>query len=325
MDKWNEMCFLIDEHKHNNSKEDFFQLGIENILDKILGWSKFRKELITKERTKVGSSNTIIPDIILRSNDNNLIVVELKRPNKSIENHKEQLFSYMRLHKVQFGLLIGEKLQFFYETPNDTKPAKLISEISFLPNNLEGNQLIELLNKENFDEDKIIKFCNDKLNMFEIEKEKKDLISFLKSEDGEGYIIKLLADDLYRKHNEDFIDEIISQISINVVASFSEIIINKHLKTNTVINNFQTTYEKLPLEFIPNDKKLFKDLLIKNKFAKLTYHYSNGTTEEKDWIVRDFKETSNLIGNLRSRPETRKKNWKEYGIIKIVAKIENLN
>jgi hypothetical protein len=326
MEKWNEICFLISEHKNNNAKEDFFQLEIEHIFERVLGWSRFKKEIITKERTKVGASNSVVPDIIIRNADNNLIVVEVKRPNISIDNHQKQLFSYMRLHKVQFGLLIGEKIQFFYETPNDTKPPKLISEIAFKPDNLEGNEFIELLNKEIYNEDKIIKFCNDKLDLIEIEKEKKDILNFLKSEEGEAYVIKLLADDLYKKHNEEFIDEIISQISISVKTSFSEIDNSiSHSEKITIQNIYQNTTGKLPLEFIPNDKDVFKKLLIEKKSAKLIFHYSNGNIEEKDWIVRNFTETSNLIGNLRSRPEARKGKWQEQGIIKIVAQIDIKN
>jgi hypothetical protein len=318
MEKWNEICFLIGEHKNNNTKEDFFQLEIEHIFE-ILGWSRFKKEIITKERTKVGATNSIIPDIIIRNNENNLIVVELKRPNSPIENHCKQLFSYMRLQKVQFGLLIGEKIQFFYETPIDTKPPKLILEIEFIPNNSKGIEFIELFSKEMFNEDKIVKFCNDRLDLIEVEKEKKDIVNYLKSEDGEGYILKLIGDDLYKKYNEEIIDEIISQITINI---------KTEEEFNSSLNSIQqktseTTSEKMPIEYFPSNTNEFKTKFLEKGLATLNYHYIDGRIETKIWQRDSFKDTSSLKGNLRSRPEAKKGKWKELGISKLIVKIDN--
>ena len=319
MEKWNEICFLIGEHKNNNTKEDFFQLEIEHIFE-ILGWSRFKKEIITKERTKVGSTNSIIPDIIIRTNENNLIVVELKRPNSPIEKHREQLFSYMRLQKVQFGLLIGEKIQFFYETPIDTKPPKLILEIDFIQNNAKGAEFIELFSKVMYDEDKIVKFCNDRLDLLEVEKEKKDIVNFLKSEDGEGYILKLIGDDLYKKYNEEIIDDIISQITINIKAETEE---SNNYLNSTPQEISEKISEKMPIEYFPSNTDEFKTKFLEKGIATLIYHYTDGRIESKIWQRDTFKDTSSLKGNLRSRPEAKKGKWKELGITKLIVKIDN--
>ena len=86
---------------------------MEYIFEYVLGWSF--NEIITKKRNKVFSANAYAPDIIIQDKEtgNDLIVVELKRPNISLEKHRDQLFDYMRLKYSQFGLLIGDKLQFF--------------------------------------------------------------------------------------------------------------------------------------------------------------------------------------------------------------------
>jgi hypothetical protein len=102
MEKWNEICFRIKNHKNSSEKE--FQQEVEFIFDK-LGWSKFKEEMISKKAIPIGSAQRLIPDIILKNNDKEVIVVELKKNNiSSTLRIEQQLFSYMRQLKVLLPL-----------------------------------------------------------------------------------------------------------------------------------------------------------------------------------------------------------------------------
>ena len=84
-----------------------------------------------------------------------------------------------------------------------------------------------------------------------------------------------------------------------------------------------TTFDKLPIEFVPKDLKLFKQLLLEKKKAYVDWYYQNGRVEaQKPWDASRFSKDSNLLANVRSRPEARKGKWKELGLTKVVYKIE---
>lgn len=75
------------------------------------------------------------------------------------------------------------------------------------------------------------------------------------------------------------------------------------------------------LVFQPNDKNLFKKLLIEKKQAKRTIYYKNGQTKTSYWNVRNFSIHSNLTANIKSSPLY--KNAIENGIEKIIFEIED--
>lgn len=56
------------------------------------------------------------PDFVLYKDEIPQVVIEAKKPNNiQTERNKEQLFSYMRQKKVDFGLYIGEEIQLYYD------------------------------------------------------------------------------------------------------------------------------------------------------------------------------------------------------------------
>jgi hypothetical protein len=80
--------------------------------------------------------------------------------------------------------------------------------------------------------------------------------------------------------------------------------------------------EILVFEFVPNDKDVFKQKLVKTKKARRTWYYSNGKIETDFWNAHNLKETSNLMGNIKSNCRVRKGNT--TGLIKIKFEIVEL-
>ena len=63
--------------------------------------------------------------------------------------------------------------------------------------------------------------------------------------------------------------------------------------------------------------------LLEKKKAYVDWYYQNGRVEaQKPWDASRFSKDSNLLANVRSRPEARKGKWKELGLTKVVYKIE---
>ncbi len=76
-------------------------------------------------------------------------------------------------------------------------------------------------------------------------------------------------------------------------------------------------------ELNPHLESEFKQLLLERKQAYITTYYENGTSEKRIWKANSFKESSGVMGNLRSRPEFRNGKWQENGIEKVNVSIEN--
>lgn len=323
MDKWNEICFLIGKHKEKDSSEDFFQNEIENIFEK-LGWSRYKNEIISRQSIRLGAVNSVVPDIIIRNEKESILVVELKKPNQySLSKHIEQLTSYMLLLKLNYGILIGDNLQLFYDDPSDKEKPIKIFETSFIENNQEGKEFFELISKPNFSFEKLQDFCDLKLELVTDRKIANELIEKLQSKDGVEKFQNYLREILLKDYNESIVSIVFENISVNFSKNNNEVSIyeNKKSSLSSKTTDFRK-YDKLPIEIFPSDAEEFKKQFIEVGVAKLCYHFSDGRVEEKIWKKRNFTETANLKSNLRSRPEARKEKWKQMGIVKLVCKIE---
>jgi hypothetical protein len=72
--------------------------------------------------------------------------------------------------------------------------------------------------------------------------------------------------------------------------------------------------EVLRFEFDPSPSHTFKARLLETGMARMTIHYQDGHTEDRTWNAPNFKESSNLLGNLRSRPEFGNGEWQRRKI-----------
>lgn len=79
-------------------------------------------------------------------------------------------------------------------------------------------------------------------------------------------------------------------------------------------NDCAANSETLAISLSPSDSKEFGRLFQKNGHAIIRVFYTDGTHIDKEWNKRNFKQSSNVIGNLRSRPEFRQGEWQKRGI-----------
>ena len=86
-------------------------------------------------------------------------------------------------------------------------------------------------------------------------------------------------------------------------------------------NKKQETKVLLPIVLIPEDTEKFKNSLLKSKRATISINYQNGDTKKREWKASRFSEDSDVIGNLRSRPEFRQGEWQKNGIKDVIVKV----
>ena len=73
----------------------------------------------------------------------------------------------------------------------------------------------------------------------------------------------------------------------------------------------------LPITFEPEGTDAFKAQLLASKRAEIKVTFIDGSVEVWLWNASRFSETSNVVANLRSRPEFRQREWQKFGIVRV--------
>ncbi len=182
-DTWNKFVYKLIECKNHNVEEATYHSTIEDKLE-LLGWAAYRGEICHKINLPIGSVGCIQPDILVRKDEENMFVIEVKKPNH-IRNERElqQLFSYMLQLRLKVGVYIGEYLEVFYDQPENNEVPVSILKADIALDDKNGVQFAELFSKEKFGIEPI-KQLYEKLVL---EKQKEEKLYKIKAD--------LLADD----------------------------------------------------------------------------------------------------------------------------------
>ena len=78
----------------------------------------------------------------------------------------------------------------------------------------------------------------------------------------------------------------------------------------------------LPITLDPQNSADFLEVLLRTKEAWIEVSYSDGRKEVRRWDASLMSPSSNVIGNLRSRPEFRSGIWEENGIASLRVSVE---
>lgn len=207
---WNKICKL---HNDNYAKPEYvIQRLWEDIFKQYLQYNSLENEITTKLMVHLGSSDRLIPDIILRKHNKDLVVVELKRGDfESNGRFRQQLFSYLKQLKVSVGILITNKIEVFaYDYAKDDMEQKSVA-IEFTLDNPMGEEFVTLFNKSALELQAISNFVENRYKM------KEDLAK-IKVLTDEGLVKKLLLAHFKNQHfEESAIYEFLNGVTINIV------------------------------------------------------------------------------------------------------------
>lgn len=290
---WNNICNRITKKYHNSSEKEFQDYAI-TIFDK-LGWSELDGEIITQRTISIGSAGSLRPDIIISNGKNDLLVVELKKPNlQTSERNVSQIVSYMKQLKLNFGILLGESLQIFYDSPNDNKDPQKIHEICFDLNSEDGNEIIELLSKDDYSPENVDNYCKKIVAHLSEEKKVQKYIEILCSKEGTGIITDLLKEKLSLNFSEKSVLSIISRIDIQIIDK------SDNTKMQTTVKETHLNQPLSPATVISKSKAMS---LISKKYSKTLNDsntmYSTVNAQVKQWSFNrqndDFSKDIHII------------------------------
>lgn len=312
-EKWNKIVELFNKNK--NAPEQVVQIAWENIFSELFGYSRLDGDIDSQRPVKMGVS-TKYPDIILRRNNEDLFVVELKR--SVLHEGRDQLFSYLTQLKIDTGVLVCDRL-YLYDFDFLSKDNRhSVVEINFLNDNPLGSKFLDLFNKTSFDKERIKSFMAEY-------SEKKDAVKTIQEK-----VTSELLRRLVKKHFEADFDAETIELAISgydfkcfpkeaqPVSPMSSSFSAQHYLQN--YNNSDVPQVVLMIGSRVVSPREFKDMLLIKKLAKRFWYYKNKTEPEQDvWDATKFRPDSNLLGNIHS---TKYRHWKTSGLVKIVCVID---
>ena len=229
---WDEIYQYFSDCKIRRCSEQEFQDCISSVFRMYLRWNN---SIVAEESLPIGAVNTIRPDFVLYKDGMPQVVVESKEPNHSqTDRNKQQLFSYMRQKKVDFGLYIGEVIQLYYDEPTDAELPQLMFTLAYDKDDQYGSAFVNLFNFVDFDKNRLANFCVNRIQ--EIKKEQQMEIDIQQLTSIEG--VKLCK-SLLKSH---FVSKGYSDEDVNALLDDLEIVIrrkcyNAPIATLTEIKN----------------------------------------------------------------------------------------
>lgn len=106
-----------------------------------------------------------------------------------------------------------------------------------------------------------------------------------------------------RTEQEQCIQKLLGKLKeAGIVSSVKKITISDSDKGESSKQSRRTKNLSTELIFFPADEKQFKDELLQKKKARFILTYDSGIVKESFWDAKSFDKTSNLRGNIQSRP-----------------------
>jgi len=212
---WEEICFILSGNVNNGMVENVYEQRVIMALEK-LGWSEFKKEIQTQKRLVVGRKSTIRPDIVLYGPGGNaLVAIEVKRPSEKLAS-LEQLKSYMRQLKADFGLLVGHEIKIYYDGALNKNPEPLqLGRVLFDQASSGGQQFVELFTKANFLQEQYRPFLNKKISQFNLKREAIKLKKEICKPETKIKIIDFLKSE-YSEISQDIVIEALKMLKIDI-------------------------------------------------------------------------------------------------------------
>lgn len=189
MNNWKIVCDKVSTTMDLSEME--FEKGVATLILSFLGWNEFRGNI--KEQYHIEDhAKGYKPDFALFADSNGepSIFVELKETgHKQRSKDVKQIRTYMMLTNCRFCIYFGEKMELFFIKIDGThRSLKSVLTLDYNPKHPDGNRLLDLITCDTFDEDRLVRFCEDRLAADEA-------ANFFTSEEGRKRLYELMAKD----------------------------------------------------------------------------------------------------------------------------------
>lgn len=221
MRDWSSICRSM--RYANTQTEIEYQNSLKDLLlENGLGWSD---EQISEQPTlQLGSTERLIPDIVVSKDDKNKFVIEIKKPSHiKTQKNIEQLVSYMKQLEVPVGIYIGDEIEVYYKKIGDgSRPVSVLRAI-FDANEAGGPDFVSLFSEDKFSVDSILEYIKKQESKLKFKSDVDRLLSEITSDKFQKDVFDALKKYLVeRGENVDVIESALSQVVFNVSILASE-------------------------------------------------------------------------------------------------------
>lgn len=297
-DEWNEICFLLSENIKIDISENSFELNVIQAL-RVLGWKQFSGDFDIRPSYQIGAANRITPDFVVKSSDNyKLFVIEIKQPNIPLTStFQQQLFSYMRQLKLEYGILIGQGIQIFYDgNLTEQEDPILLETIRFEKNSEKGGKFAELFSKENFNPELLKEFTLSVLEKLNRKEEQKKLKSKILSDNYKDTLNGLIKQNFINEYDGELIDTVLTELRIEIIEKNIPLI-NSNIQIKQYSQPKIKTIQKGNI-VIPNNTQNVTSLTTTNVFDRI---YKTICEDLKAGSINTVGSTPIIIDNEKIR------------------------
>lgn len=221
MRNWSSICRSM--RYANTQTEIEYQNSIKDlILENGLGWCD---EQISEQPTlQLGSTERLIPDIVVTKDDSNKFVIEIKKPSHiRTQRNIEQLVSYMKQLEVPVGIYIGDEIEVYYKKMGDGSLPVLVLKISFDSNEVKGGDFVSLFSEDKFSVNSVLEYIKKQEYNKKFKSDVDRLMSEITSEKFQKDLCCALKKYLKEQgENEDVIETALSQVVFSISMPISE-------------------------------------------------------------------------------------------------------
>lgn len=274
IEKWNKLCDYFERYKYD--AEEKIQKVWETLFSEIFGYSFLDNEIESHRKIQLGSTERLIPDIIIKNNETDLFMVELKREDLSVdESRKKQLYSYLKQEHNDLGILVCNQICLIKYDYSISDDEQLCCIIDFKKNNPLGVKFIEIFEKRNFNKEKAMEFILEvNRETSKIEKIKQELTTEL--------LKKLVIDYFSKEGKEELVIQLLEDYNINISRKEKKIISASPIVNKQTFSISNTSYSRNTTK--TDSEKLLRDIrsVGMETFVKYFEYYNNPQYETSD-------------------------------------------
>ncbi len=203
-EKWEKIVELHLQQQY--LREEIVQKTWENIFSQLFGYTTLFDEIDIQRSIQVGSTERVVADIIIKDKEKDLFIVEIKQ--QTLDTGDKQLLSYLKLLRVDIGVLINKKITVFIFDYKKQDHEQIKYDVLFDRDSTDGELFVELFSKP-FQSERVRELIIQKKNSNKHVQEIKELLN-------EEYIRDLFKAELSKKYSQNEIIEALKQIEFKI-------------------------------------------------------------------------------------------------------------
>ena len=298
----------------------------------LCGWDPFDPSQVVPEYT-VGTRRV---DIALQPGSVNAVFIEVKRPSENLENHQQQLLEYCFQEGVRLAALTNGRTWWLYLP---LQPGSW-EQRRFLTIDLESQEpdIVEQWFLAHLSKGKVIsgRAVSDAEDLVQSQQRaeitSKTIVRAWNQivEAPDETLVELISETTERICGFKPEPELVEQFLLRRVRALNDapdgsprLVQSRETNTPSVRRMRRAGQgSTLPITLDPENSADFLAALLRTKEAWLEVSYSDGRKEVRRWDASLMRPSSNVIGNLRSRPKFRSGTWQNNGIASLRVSIE---